>query len=217
FYTMPQGHIPTGSSIPLELRKPLLELAKRYNFYIIEDDPLSDILGLSPLKAQDSDHRIIYIKSLSNILGPGLRIGFTVVPETLYNDIIELKEINDLSISGLLQRLLYEMIKSGDLKRHVLRLKAMIEGRSRYLSRQFGWSTNGPCVWIKTNAPSRIHLDRLMQLNVRITPGDIYGPKWSSHIRISVISPGQEDFYRGTEIIYNYLKCEPKPNLINLF
>ena len=80
FYTMPQGHIPTGGSIPEDLRDRLLEIARKKDFFIIEDDPLSEVEGIPPLKARDTHERVVYIKSLSNILGPGLRIGFAVVP-----------------------------------------------------------------------------------------------------------------------------------------
>jgi DNA-binding transcriptional MocR family regulator len=89
-YTMPQGHFPTGLSIPDELRQGLLDLAGRKGFYIIEDDPVSELMGMRPLKAGDVSDRVIYIKSLSNILGPGLRIGFSVFPEALLDSVVRL-------------------------------------------------------------------------------------------------------------------------------
>ena len=148
---MPQGHIPTGGSIPDGLRDRLLEIACKKDFFIIEDDPLSEIVGITPLKARDTHERVVYIKSLSNILGPGLRIGFAVVPSPMYTSFIHLKEINDLSLSGILQRCLFAMLDSSDLEEHVKRLKTELRTRLAYLSQATTWATNGPCLWLKTS------------------------------------------------------------------
>src|SRR5690606_14502789 len=99
-YTMPHGHIPTGRAMPGYLRDDLIAMAYDKDFFIIEDDPLSDVVGITPLKARDTRERVIYIKSLSNILGPGLRMGFAVFPDSMQSSILDLKEINDLSLSG---------------------------------------------------------------------------------------------------------------------
>ncbi len=216
-YTMPQGHIPTGKSIPRVLRERLLELAETYDFYIIEDDPLSDLLHESPLKARDSSDRVIYIKSLSNILGPGIRIGFCVVPEDLYPSILRFKEVNDLTTSGILQRMLFRMLDSNGLEKHLVKLRSMLDRRKAYARDKFNWSTGGVCLWIKTRTPARIHMERLLDLGVRITPGDIYGPAWSNHMRISIITPSEQNFIRGMDIVYNYLDKGPKPDLMNMF
>jgi GntR family transcriptional regulator, regulator for abcA and norABC len=212
-YTMPQGHIPTGNTIPACLREDLLKLADEKSFYIIEDDPLSEILGIVPLKAGDRKERVIYIKSLSNILGPGLRIGFAVVPKTMHSSIIHFKEINDLSLSGILQRFLFSMLSSSDLREHVKRLKNELQSRMDYLSASAGYQATGPCLWIKTPVPSRICQEDLLQRGVRITPGDIYGSRWSDYIRLSMLTPSHADFERALTIIQHYLKGVKGPGL----
>jgi len=212
-YTMPQGHIPTGRSIPEGMRDRLLKLARDKDFFIIEDDPFSEVLGISPLKARDSFDRVIYIKSLSTMLGPGLRMGFTVVPASMYAEVIKLKEINDLSLSGILQRCLYAIFASSDWKEHVERLKIELKCRQDILSQSTLWSTKGPCLWIQTPIPSRISQEKLLGLGVRITPGDIYGSKWSRHIRLSLLTPSRMDFKNAIPVIQGYLKDVTGPSL----
>jgi len=212
-YTMPQGHIPTGNTIPDDLRGELLNLALRKDFLIIEDDPLSEILGKTPLKALDTRDRVIYIKSLSNILGPGLRIGFAVVPEDMFSRIIHFKEINDLSLSGILQRFLLSMLSSSDLKDHVKRLKNELQIRSHYLSEFWGQTVKGPCLWIRTPVPSRICQEDLLHQGVRITPGDIYGPEWADHIRLSLLTPSHADFGKSLNIVQQFLQGISGPGL----
>jgi 2-aminoadipate transaminase len=212
-YTMPQGHIPTGRSMPEDLRSELLNIAYKNDFLIIEDDPLSEVVGITPLKALDMHDRVIYIKSLSNILGPGLRIGLAVVPQAMYANILHLKEINDLSLSGILQRALYTMLASSNLREHIKRLKAELSARRDYLSQTTEWSTSGPCLWIKTPVPSRICQEKFLDLGIRITPGDIYGSRWSNHIRLSLLTPSRADFERAVGIMREYLDDVKGPGL----
>jgi len=212
-YTMPQGHVPTGQSIPEDLRDTLIGMAFEKDFFIVEDDPLSDVVGISPLKVRDIHDRVIYIKSLSNIMGPGLRIGFAVFPEALTNSILNLKEINDLSLSGILQRALYSILSSSKLKEHIARLRAELATRRAYLSKTTAWSSDGPCLWIKTPLPSRICQEKLFDRGIRVTPGDIYGAQWSNHIRLSVLTPSRVDFEHAIEIIKEYLDEARGPRL----
>jgi len=213
FYTMPQAHIPTGSHIPQDVRDDLLSTAEVHDFYILEDDPLSDLTGIRPLKVRDKCERVIYIKSLSNILGPGLRIAFAVLPEHLYTSMLNLKEIIDLSISGILQRTLYEIMASGDLKRHITRLKSEMVVREKHIRDKIQWPSTSPCLWINTLIPGRIHMEKLLRLGVRIMPGDIYGTQWADHIRISLMSASREDFFQAMQIIHGYFLKKSLPEL----
>ena len=212
-YTMPQGHIPTGRSMPGYLRDDLIAMASDKDFFIIEDDPLSDVVGITPLKARDTRERVIYIKSLSNILGPGLRMGFAVFPDSMQSSILDLKEINDLSLSGILQRSLLTVFTSSRLSGHIERLRHELAQRSAYLAQNTPWEAGGPCVWIRTPIPSRICRDRLLEHGVRITPGDIYGSRWSHYIRLSVLTPTLPDFKRGVGIVQEFLNGVKGPEL----
>lgn len=85
FYTIPSFQNPTGTTLPLERRRRLLELAAEYDFLILEDDAYGELafdLGAAPppLKALDREGRVIYLGSLSKIVAPGLRIGWAAGP-----------------------------------------------------------------------------------------------------------------------------------------
>ena len=88
FYTMSYFQNPTGISYSIEKKKRILELAEIYDFYIIEDDYLSELiyensLEYIPFKWLDKNDRVIYIKSFSKIFLPGIRLGYLVAPDNI--------------------------------------------------------------------------------------------------------------------------------------
>eukprot|EP00828_Plagiopyla_frontata_P008420 TRINITY_DN14195_c0_g1_i1.p3 TRINITY_DN14195_c0_g1~~TRINITY_DN14195_c0_g1_i1.p3 ORF type:complete len:229 (-),score=36.45 TRINITY_DN14195_c0_g1_i1:737-1423(-) len=124
FYTMSYFQNPTGISYSLEKKKRILELANIYDFYIIEDDYLSELIYNSsidyiPFKWLDEYNRVIYIKSFSKIFLPGIRLGYLVAPPK-FKDVIENSKLNtDITTSSLMQRALEEYISSGKWKYNI--------------------------------------------------------------------------------------------------
>ena len=87
---------PSTISYSQEKINKIIELAEKYNFYIVEDDSMSEICFNSDsssksFKSSDPYQRVIYIKSFSKLLMPGLRIGFMVVPPQLAMSILNAK------------------------------------------------------------------------------------------------------------------------------
>ncbi|MGL5314642.1 MAG: PLP-dependent aminotransferase family protein [Peptostreptococcaceae bacterium] len=110
-YTMPNFQNPTGISYSTYKKKKLIELAEEYDFYILEDDFISDFKFESkdnrPLKSYDDKNRVIYIKSFSKIFMPGLRIGIVDIPNELLKKILWAKYSSDISTPGLIQKSMY--------------------------------------------------------------------------------------------------------------
>ncbi|HEY3368502.1 MAG TPA: PLP-dependent aminotransferase family protein [Symbiobacteriaceae bacterium] len=78
-YTIASFQNPTGATLSLVRRRRLLELAREYDFLILEDDAYGELAFgdvPTPIKALDTDGRVIYVGSLSKVIAPGLRIGW---------------------------------------------------------------------------------------------------------------------------------------------
>lgn len=137
FYTMSYFQNPTGISCSLEKKKKLIELAHKYNFYIIEDDYLSELVYDSsiehcPYRKLDSE-RVIYIKSFSKIFLPGIRIGYLIAP-TEFNEAFQASKVNtDIATSSLMQRALDEYISRGYWVEHVKCLNEEYSKRYYYI------------------------------------------------------------------------------------
>jgi len=123
-YVMTKYQNPTTISYSKEKLEGLLRLSEKYGFYIVEDDSLS---GLSfentnndfSLKALDSKDKVIYIRSFSKLLMPGLRIGFILTPEEILGKLLRAKHSTDISSSGLIQRALDVYFKKGQWEHHM--------------------------------------------------------------------------------------------------
>ncbi|MGC4376624.1 PLP-dependent aminotransferase family protein [Fictibacillus sp. Mic-4] len=78
-YTIPSFHNPTGVTMSHERRRQLLSLASQFDFLIVEDDAYGELSFSKspvPLKAIDTEGRVLYVGSLSKVVAPGIRVGW---------------------------------------------------------------------------------------------------------------------------------------------
>ncbi len=126
-YTIPVGHNPAGTTMPTDRKKHLIEIANRYDLLVIEDDPYSyfvydETADVSPLKAYDSEDRVLYLSTVSKILAPGLRIGWIASPRELTRRLELVKQYMDLHSPTLNQFIVAYAIRSGLVKEHAHKL-----------------------------------------------------------------------------------------------
>lgn len=197
FYTMTRHHNPLGTSHSLDTRKAIARLASKYDVYVVEDDYMPDLgeePGLDPIYAYNSTSHVIYLKSFSKIIFPGLRLGAAVLPDKLLKMFREYKRFADTSL--LSQAALEVYMKNGMYDRHkrkivmqyATRIRALREAVSRYddaglldvADVRFG-------VYVQLKLPQTIHLERLVE---RLAANDI------------IVVPGKR-FY-----LSNYLERE---------
>ncbi|MCT8977691.1 PLP-dependent aminotransferase family protein [Clostridium sp. CX1] len=137
FYTMPRYHNPLGTSYSQGEKKKILELAKKYDVYIVEDDYLADFEQDSkadPIFSYDNFSQVIYLKSYSKIIFPGLRVGVAVIPESLIETFSKYKSVIDIDSSMLSQAALEIYIKSGMFERHREKIKRTYFLRAKLLT-----------------------------------------------------------------------------------
>jgi (S)-3,5-dihydroxyphenylglycine transaminase len=84
FYVVPDHSNPAGTTMPIETRRDLLELAARRGIMIVEDSPyrmVSPAPHLPTLKSLDRQRRVIHLGSFSKTAFPGARLGFAVADQ----------------------------------------------------------------------------------------------------------------------------------------
>ncbi|MFJ3927479.1 aminotransferase class I/II-fold pyridoxal phosphate-dependent enzyme [Streptomyces sp. NPDC090022] len=86
FYVVPDHSNPSGTTMPLEQRLELLDLAARHGILILEDSPyraVSPGRQLPTLKSLDRERRVVHLGSLSKTLFPGARVGYVVADQVV--------------------------------------------------------------------------------------------------------------------------------------
>ena len=192
FYAMSYFHNPTGASYSKECKLKILEFAEKYDFYIIEDDYLSELiydesLSHEPFKVLDKGNRVFYIKSFSKIFLPGIRLGYMIYPNG-FKEIMQSSKVNtDIATSTLMQRALELYIREGYFTGHIDSLKNEYKKRYNILKELI---KNELSDYVKINEPkgglyfyfklknksisSKELFYRLKEKKVFITPGLVF-------------------------------------------
>ncbi|KAI5632140.1 aminotransferase class I and II domain-containing protein [Phthorimaea operculella] len=86
-YTIPIGSNPTGSVLTEERKRHIYELACKYDFLILEDDPYMFLnytdKPVPSFLSLDSCGRVLRLDSLSKVVSSGLRAGWVTAPTAL--------------------------------------------------------------------------------------------------------------------------------------
>jgi GntR family transcriptional regulator / MocR family aminotransferase len=145
-YVTPSHQFPTGVTLSLDRRIALLEWAAKVGAYILEVDYDADFRyegsPLPSLQALDRNGCVIYMSSFSRSIGPGLRLGYIVVPRDLIGAATIIKALTDNGPPWLEQATLAAFIREGSLANHLKRIRHTYRGRrdalTRALHRHFG-------------------------------------------------------------------------------
>ena len=106
-YTATDFQNPTGAVLSVERRRHLGELADRWGFVVVEDDPYGRIrFGEPPHPpvAMFTD-RCVSLGTTSKTIAPGLRLGWLIGPAEVVSALALLKQAVDLNTSALAQHL----------------------------------------------------------------------------------------------------------------
>lgn len=137
FYTIPRFHNPLGTSYSKKEKEKIISLAGKYNVFIVEDDYLADLeqnSKIGPLYSYDNSSHVIYLKSYSKIVFPGLRVGVAVIPPSIAALFHKYKKLLDIDSSMISQAALEIYIKSGMFERHKQKIQSSYYARSKVLS-----------------------------------------------------------------------------------
>jgi 2-aminoadipate transaminase len=131
-YVLPNFHNPAGTTLPLERREKLAEVATRLNIPIVEDDPYGQLRyegeDLPPI-CTFVPERTIYLGTFSKTLTPGLRLGWIVCPESLMQQFVTAKQGADLHTGTFAQYVANDICQRGILKPHVQHIRQVYKER----------------------------------------------------------------------------------------
>jgi 2-aminoadipate transaminase len=121
---------PTGTTTCFEKKARALELLRGYEksaghpIYLLEDSAYRELRFAGPavqsaLAAEGSSERVIYTGTFSKPFATGARVGFGLLPKTLFAPVTRIKGNHDFGSANLLQQLLARALTSSRFKTHL--------------------------------------------------------------------------------------------------
>jgi len=192
-------HMPTGRTASREELKALIDLARKHQFLIVNDNPYSLILNDSPqsiLSIEGADEVALELNSLSKSHNmAGWRLGWVAGKKEYIDAVLKVKSNMDSGMFLGLQHAAIEALKSGKewfdaLNKVYAERKAVAQQILDVLGCTYSTRQSGLFVWAK--APDAIAdvekwIDEILYgTKVFITPGFIFGESGRRYIRISL-------------------------------
>jgi DNA-binding transcriptional MocR family regulator len=231
FYAMSYFQNPTGATYSLDKKLKILKLAEFYDFYIVEDDYLSELIydnkQYKSFKSLDTNDRVIYIKSFSKIFLPGIRLGYMISPEKHKEHIQNSKINTDISTSSLMQRALDLYINKDLWKEHMNYLnieykdkyKFMVNCIEQYLGTMVTYYTPGGGIHFYFKLSANLKIDSMelfyncKSRDVLITPGILFyknAEEGNNYFRLSFSEIRKSEIEEGIKIISEILSGKLK-------
>lgn len=214
-YIAPTYHNPTGTVMPLNRRRHLLDLAARYHLPVLEDGVYEDLTYAGapppPLKALDEQGIVLYASSFSKVFMPGMRVGYLLASGRLYRRLVRVKGAADICTPALNQRAIHLVLTSGQIAEHLIHVQAlcrtrraaMLEAVATYLPQaQWVEPAGGLYLWLELphDGPTATELYlHAVQEGVAFAPGPLFytDGQGAYHLRLNMIAYPAETIREG--------------------
>ncbi len=203
-YVLPNFQNPTGTTLPLDRRQKVVELADRYGVPIVEDDPYGQLryegVDLPAVELLDSQMRmtpgnytgnVIYLSTFSKILAPGLRLAWVIAPKEVIRKLSLAKQGTDLHTSTFNQIVAHEVGQHGFIDRHVkviqdtyrVRRDAMLDALDEHMPEGVSWTKPQGGLFLWVTLPQQFNATEMLQEaiaeKVAYVPGEFFHPDGS--------------------------------------
>lgn len=226
FYTIPTFQNPAGVCMSLERRKQLIQLAEKYELLIIEDNPYGDLRyegePLPPLKALDKHDQVIYLRTFSKILAPGIRLGWVVGPKEIMGKLSLMKQATDLCTPVITQVAVHEYLTRNYLWPHLKIIKAsyankcktMVEAVKKYFPEEMQVNLPQGGMFLWAAAPSHVNVTEMfkesIEKGVAYIMGSAFYPNGQGHntMRLNFTMQTPENITEGIRRLGEMLKAK---------
>lgn len=219
-YLIPNFQNPSGTTMSLEKRKAVLELAKKYDVMIVEDNPYGDLRfageHVPSIKSLDDSGHVIYCGSFSKILSPGLRVGYVVADRAFLQKIVVCKQCSDVHTNIFGQMICNEFLQRYDYDEHIARLREiykhkcglMLDEMKKHFNPAVSYTKPEGGLFIWCTLPDGVNMNQFcteaVHNKVAVVPGVAFLPSEADStqsFRLNYSTPTDEDIVKGIEIL----------------
>lgn len=169
-YTIPTFNNPAGTTMTLDRRRALLDVAARHGVPIIEDDAYRDLRfegdPVPTLHALDREGLVIRLGTFSKIVAPGVRLGYVLADPAVIERVLAFKA--EGSTNGFASMVVGTFMKTGGLAAHIPTLRsayrerrdAMYEALAREMPAGVTWTRTEGGFFLWMTIPSRADMTK---------------------------------------------------------
>lgn len=169
-YTIPTFNNPAGTTMTLDRRRALLDVAARHGVPIIEDDAYRDLRfegdPVPTLHALDREGLVIRLGTFSKIVAPGVRLGYVLADPAVIERVLAFKA--EGSTNGFASMVVGTFMKTGGLAAHIQTLRsayrerrdAMYEALAREMPAGVTWTRTEGGFFLWMTIPSRADMTK---------------------------------------------------------
>lgn len=229
-YLTPNFHNPAGTLYSLEKKQALIELLSDRDIPLIEDDAYSDLYYYEEDKKHLTTIKeinpkgidVCYTGSFSKILGPGLRLGWMLVPDHIYRKCELIKQAIDACSPSFTQMLAHKFLESGAVYTYLdevrveykKRAEAMIAALQKHLPENISFTAprGGFYIWLHLpeNLDSTEILKRAIDKGVVFVSGKTFDPHGiiNNTMRLSFCNTSAEKINEGIPLVAEAIREE---------
>jgi 2-aminoadipate transaminase len=223
-YTISNFQNPAGVTMSLARRKKILEVAQKFEVFILEDNPYDKLRfegePIPSIYSLDNEGYVISLGTFSKILCPGLRLAWILGNKEIIEKLVIMKQATDLCTTVLNQLIAYEYCRQSDIDKNIKsnveiyrrKRNAMLEALDKYFPVEVTWTKPQGGFFIVATLPEYIDTGEMfkeaIKENVAYVPG---GPffadgKGQNTMRLSFCFPSVEDIDEGIKRLGKVIK-----------
>jgi 2-aminoadipate transaminase len=174
-YVVSEFGNPKGTTLTHERRQRLIELSARYRVPILEDNPYGELRysgeSSEPLGALDESGLVVSVSTFSKTLSPGMRLGWLVASDDVFQALVVAKQATDLHTNTLVQRAAARLLETFDYDVHVSNLckvygercRHMLAALERHFPSETKWTHPDGGLFLWVELPERLSADELFE------------------------------------------------------
>ncbi len=224
-FVVPSAANPTVAMVGAARRAAIVEIARRHDVQIIENDAWGPLVeDRPPPFASLAPERTFYVTSFTKCAMPGLRVGYLVVPEARIGAVANRHLVTNWSATSLIAEIASRWVADGTAWELLEWQRVALSARNAIASAVLGdlarrQHPNSLHIWLPL-PPAWGEADFVAQVrqhNVAIAPGATFAAEASvetAAVRVSVGSTTAAELRRGLEVVSRVYRAEPEPALL---
>jgi len=223
-YTISNFQNSAGVTMSLPRRKRVLEIAQKFEVFILEDNPYDKLRfegePLPSIYSLDNEGYVISLGTFSKILCPGLRLAWVLGDKKIIEKIVIMKQATDLCTTILNQLIVYEYCRQNDIDKNIesnikiyrKKRDVMLNALSKYFPSEASWTKPEGGFFVFVTLPEYIDVDVMfpeaIEEGVAYVSGSAFfaNGKGKNTMRLSFCYPKEEDIEEGIKRLGKVIK-----------